>query len=117
MHNDKRFNLVHTRMDTVVGTFEHIDLAQAFLRDPLSADFHVIDRWTGVEIDRPVVRAARTGVLSPDELPFHTIDQLIMGSQKIMAIKLIRELTGLGLGESKAIADKRGSLDGTQRSW
>jgi hypothetical protein len=56
MHKDKRFNIIHTRMDTVVGTFEHIDLAQAFLRTPESKDFHVIDRWTGVEVDRPTER-------------------------------------------------------------
>jgi hypothetical protein len=107
MHNDMRFNVIHTRMDTVVGTLEHIDTALAFLRDPESKDFHIIDRWTGVEIDRPEVRASRIGTLNADELPFHTIDQLIMGGQKILSIKLIRELTGLGLGESKAIADRR----------
>jgi len=114
MHNDKRFNVIHTRMDTVVGTFDHIDLAQAFLRSPETKDFHVIDRWTGVEVDRPAESAARTGVLNPDELPFHTIDQMIMGSHKIMAIKLIRELTGLGLGEAKSIADRRQSIRGTR---
>ena len=114
MHNDMRFNIIHTRMDTVVGTLEHIDTVLAFLRDPETKDFHVIDRWTGVEVDRPTVRAARTGVLNPDELPFHTIDQMIMASQKIMAIKLIRELTGLGLGEAKAIADRRQEIRGSQ---
>lgn len=110
MHNDKRFNVIHTRMDTVVGTFEHIDLAQAFLRDPAARDFHVVDRWTGVEVDPPIIRRTR-GVLTTAELPYSSIDQLIRNGQKILAIKLIRELTGIGLADSKAIADRRGALD------
>jgi len=104
-----RFNIIHDRLDTVVGQTDHLDIAYSVLGDPLGgSQFIVVDTWTGVAVDRPVNQPAR-GILSPEQLPYNTIDQLIRGSQKIMAIKLIRELAQIGLGEAKQLADLRES--------
>ncbi len=49
--------------------------------------------------------AAALKALAPDQRK--EIDGLLRGRQKIAAIKLIRELTGLGLKEAKDAAEQR----------
>ena len=49
--------------------------------------------------------AAGTGADAEDEKSEFTVTLADAGSQKVAVIKAVKELTGLGLGESKAIVD------------
>lgn len=90
-----------------VALFQYADLAEAAAAHaPVPVELY--DTFTGKYIH--VVRAPQPGervILAESDLPFGSIDQLIRNGQKIMAIKIIRELTHLGLADSKRIADAR----------
>ena len=91
-----------------IAESEYADVAEAAaMHSPVPVG--VLDTFTGqmLQVQRPVPSA---GLLTEEQLPYSTIDQLIRGNQKIMSIKLIRELTGLGLGDSKQIADRRDAM-------
>jgi len=63
----------------------------------------------GVDPTAVAVAAAPAGAAAVDEGP-STFDVVLAsaGANKIAVIKIIKEITGLGLGESKAIADNGG---------
>ena len=64
----------------------------------------------GVDPSAVAVAAAPAGgAAAQDDTP-STVDVVLAsaGANKIAVIKLIKEITGLGLGESKAIADNGG---------
>ena len=63
----------------------------------------------GVDPTAVAVSAAPAGAAAVDEGP-STFDVVLAsaGANKIAVIKIIKEITGLGLGESKAIADNGG---------
>ena len=63
----------------------------------------------GVDPSAVAVAAAPAGETTQNEGP-STVDVVLAsaGANKIAVIKLIKEITGLGLGESKAIADNGG---------
>lgn len=49
--------------------------------------------------------AAEAGAAAEDEKSEYTVTLKDAGSQKVAVIKAVKELTGLGLGEAKAIVD------------
>jgi len=63
----------------------------------------------GVDPSAVAVAAAPAGDAAANEGP-STVDVVLAsaGANKIAVIKIIKEITGLGLGESKAIADNGG---------
>ena len=63
----------------------------------------------GVDPSAVAVAAPAAGAESANEGP-STVDVVLAsaGANKIAVIKLIKEITGLGLGDSKAIADNGG---------
>ncbi|MBB1553879.1 50S ribosomal protein L7/L12 [Candidatus Gracilibacteria bacterium] len=66
----------------------------------------------GVSAAAPVAVVAGGGAAGGDdeEKSSFTVMLTSAGAQKIAVIKVIRELTGLGLGEAKALADNGGEL-------
>lgn len=68
---------------------------------------HLEEEW-GVSAAAPAVAvAAPAGEAAPaaDEKTEFTVTLKDAGSQKVAVIKAVKEITGLGLGESKAIVD------------
>ena len=65
----------------------------------------------GVDPSAVAVAAAPAGDAAANEGP-STVDVVLAsaGANKIAVIKIIKEITGLGLGESKAIADNGGVI-------
>lgn len=65
----------------------------------------------GVSAAAPVAVVAGGAAAGDDEeKSSFTVMLTSAGAQKIAVIKVIRELTGLGLGEAKALADNGGEL-------
>lgn len=66
----------------------------------------------GVSAAAPVAVVAGSAAAGGDdeEKSSFTVMLTSAGAQKIAVIKVIRELTGLGLGEAKALADNGGEL-------
>jgi Ribosomal protein L7/L12 len=124
-----RFNIVHERSDTVVGEADQVEVAQSVLSGIYGEMFVVIDKWSGVALDRPAQNAVPgASILTEEQLPWGTIDLLSREGKKVLAIKLVRELTHLGLGEAKDVVDRRvveanrlaqeqARLDEERRNW
>mgnify|MGYP001689894789 CR=1 FL=1 len=66
----------------------------------------------GVSAAAPVAVVAGSAAAGGDdeEKSSFTVMLTSAGAQKIAVIKVIREITGLGLGEAKALADNGGEL-------
>ena len=54
--------------------------------------------------------AADAGAAAADEKTEFTVTLKDAGSQKVAVIKAVKELTGLGLGEAKALVDNKVAL-------
>ena len=69
---------------------------------------HLEEEW-GVSAAAPVAAAAAPaaegGAAAADEKTEFTVTLKEAGSQKVAVIKAVKEVTGLGLGESKALVD------------
>jgi len=69
---------------------------------------HLEDHW-GVSAAAPAVAmaapAADAGAAAEDEKTEFTVTLKEAGAQKVAVIKAVKELTGLGLGEAKALVD------------
>ena len=69
---------------------------------------HLENEW-GVSAAAPAVAAAAApageAAAAADEKSEFTVKLADAGSQKVAVIKAVKEITGLGLGESKAIVD------------
>jgi|SRR6478735_7769738 len=91
-----RYVITLANGQTVAQT-DHLDIAET-LREHTPFPVRVLDNWTNTVVTSPV---------ATDNLPWRTIDQFIREGKKIPAIKLVRELTSLSLGEAKGIVDKR----------
>jgi hypothetical protein len=90
-----RFQLIY--MGSLVAESEYRDLAEtAATNSPVPVTLR--DTWTGEDL--PVPPKVLTYVI-----PDRAITDLIDRNQKIMAIRLVREITGWGLAESKAYVD------------
>ena len=69
---------------------------------------HLEEEW-GVSAAAPAVAVAAApaegGAPAEEEKSEHTVNMTDAGSQKVAVIKAVKEITGLGLGESKALVD------------
>ena len=72
---------------------------------------HLEGEW-GVSAAAPVAVAAVAAEAAPaaDEKTEFTVTLKEAGSQKVAVIKAVKEITGLGLGEAKAIIDSAPSI-------
>lgn len=76
---------------------------------------HLENEW-GVSAAAPAVAVAApaasegTAPAASEEKSEYTIKLKDAGSQKVAAIKAVKEITGLGLGEAKAIIDSAPSI-------
>lgn len=97
---------IKTLDGTILAEAEHLDFGTALATN---APFDVALFDTFAQRSIPVTRRRWDAphLLTEEQLPWSSIDSLLMQSKKIYVIKLIRELTAFGLGEAKAIADRR----------
>ncbi|MBP9668119.1 50S ribosomal protein L7/L12 [Candidatus Saccharibacteria bacterium] len=69
---------------------------------------HLEEEW-GVSAAAPAVAVAAApaegGAPAEEEKSEYTVNMTDAGSQKVAVIKAVKEITGLGLGESKALVD------------
>lgn len=69
---------------------------------------HLEDEW-GVSAAAPAVAVAAApaegGAAAEEEKSEFTVNMTDAGSQKVAVIKAVKEITGLGLGEAKALVD------------
>ena len=64
----------------------------------------------GVDPSAVAVAAAPVAAAAAEEASSATVVLTACGDNKLAVIKLIKEVTGLGLGEAKAIADNGGNI-------
>ena len=64
----------------------------------------------GVDPSAVAVAAAPVAAAAAEEASSATVVLADCGANKLAVIKLIKEITGLGLGEAKAIADNGGNI-------
>jgi len=64
----------------------------------------------GVDPSAVAVAAAPVAAAAAEEASSATVVLADCGANKLAVIKLIKEVTGLGLGEAKAIADNGGNI-------
>ena len=64
----------------------------------------------GVSAAAPVIVADWGGAQEEEGPSKVNVVLVSAGSQKIAVIKVVKEITGLGLGESKALVDKGGNI-------
>lgn len=68
---------------------------------------HLEDEW-GVSAAAPaaaVAAAPAEGAAKEEEKSEYTVNLTEAGNQKVAVIKAVKEITGLGLGEAKALVD------------
>ncbi|EKE28136.1 MAG: 50S ribosomal protein L7/L12 [uncultured bacterium (gcode 4)] len=83
------------------------DLTILELADLVSA----MEEKFGVSAAAPVAAAGAAGAVEEaEEKSTYNVMLVSAGGQKIAVIKVIRELTGLGLAEAKALADNGGAV-------
>ena len=91
-----------TKDDFISGLKEMTILEVKELVDAMKEEF-------GVDPSAVAVAAAPAAGAAQEEGPSSvTVNLVNAGANKLAVIKLIKEITGLGLGESKAIADNGG---------
>ncbi|MDD2745180.1 MAG: 50S ribosomal protein L7/L12 [Candidatus Gracilibacteria bacterium] len=64
----------------------------------------------GVSAAAPVAAAGAAGAADVEEKTTVNVNLVSAGGSKIAVIKVIREITGLGLAEAKALADAGGAI-------
>ena len=72
------------------------------LKNVLKEEYGIEPAAAAVAVAGP---AADTGAAAADEKTEFTVTLKDMGSQKVAVIKAVKELTGLSLGEAKAIVE------------
>ena len=72
------------------------------LKNILKEEYGIVPAAAAVAVAGP---AADAGAAAADEKTEFTVTLKDAGSQKVAVIKAVKELTGLGLGEAKALVD------------
>lgn len=103
------------RGEDLVAETNHADLAITGAAS-VNAPLRVLDTWTGAELSYmvPAPRILSVTDDNPHGLPLDFLKYELVkyvtgvqtGSPKIPLIKLVRELTGMGLGEAKSVMDR-----------
>lgn len=94
--------------DEVVAEALYCDLAEAAVRNS-PVEVTLVDEWSGktLSVSTDAVQRVQATDENPYALPLSYIRfELMREGRKIPLIKLVRELTGLGLGEAKGIIDR-----------
>lgn len=97
-----------------MAKIENKDIIEALKEKTLLEIKELVDMMKeefGVDPSAVAVAAPAAGAEAASEGP-STVDVVLAsaGANKIAVIKLIKEITGLGLGDSKAIADNGGVI-------
>lgn len=88
-----------------------LDLVEGLTIVELADLVSAMEEKFGVSAAAPVaVVAGGAAADADDEKTSFDVVMTSAGSQKIAVIKVIREITGLGLGEAKALADNGGDI-------
>ena len=89
-----------------------VDLVEGLTIVELADLVSAMEEKFGVSAAAPVaaVGAAGAGAAVEDEKTTVDVNLTSAGGSKIAVIKIIRELTGLGLAEAKALADNGGAI-------
>lgn len=103
------------RGEDLVAETDHADLAITGAAS-VNAPLRVLDTWTGAELSYmvPAPRILSVTDDNPHGLPLYFLKYELVKyvngvqtrSPKIPLIKLVRELTGMGLGEAKSVMDR-----------
>jgi large subunit ribosomal protein L7/L12 len=88
-----------------------LELVEALTIVELADLVSAMEEKFGVSAAAPVaVMAAGAGAAADEEKTAFDVVMTSAGGQKIAVIKVIREITGLGLAEAKALADNGGNI-------
>jgi large subunit ribosomal protein L7/L12 len=88
-----------------------LELVEALTIVELADLVSAMEEKFGVSAAAPVaVMAAGAGAVADEEKTSFDVVMTSAGAQKIAVIKVIREITGLGLAEAKALADNGGDI-------
>lgn len=89
-----------------------MDLVEKLTIVELAELVEAMEEKFGVSAAAPVAVAGGGGEAGGGEEEGGTVDVVLTdcGANKIAVIKLVREITGLGLGEAKALAEGGGNL-------
>ena len=88
-----------------------VDLVEGLTIVELADLVSAMEEKFGVSAAAPVAVAAAVGAAGgDDEKTSFDVVMTSAGAQKIAVIKVIREITGLGLAEAKALADNGGDI-------
>jgi large subunit ribosomal protein L7/L12 len=87
-----------------------VDLVEGLTIVELADLVSAMEEKFGVSAAAPVAVAAAGGAAGEDEKTSFDVVMTSAGAQKIAVIKVIREITGLGLAEAKALADNGGDI-------
>lgn len=86
-----------------------VDLLDKMSALEISKFVQFLEEYWGVSAAAPAVAVAAApaegGAAAADEKTEFTVTLKDAGSQKVAVIKAVKELTGLGLGEAKALVD------------
>ena len=74
------------------------------LKNVLKDEYGIEPAAAAVAVAGPTA-AADAGAAAADEKSEYTVQLTDAGTQKVAVIKAVKEITGLGLGEAKAIVD------------
>ena len=75
------------------------------LKNVLKDEYGIEPAAAAVAVAGPAAGGADAGAAAADEKSEFTIQLKDAGAQKVAVIKAVKEITGLGLGEAKAIVD------------
>jgi large subunit ribosomal protein L7/L12 len=87
-----------------------MDLVEGLTIVELADLVSAMEEKFGVSAAAPVAMVAAGAVAADDEKTTVNVMLTSAGGAKIAVIKVIRELTGLGLAEAKALADNGGAI-------
>jgi large subunit ribosomal protein L7/L12 len=75
------------------------------LKNVLKDEYGIEPAAAAVAVAAGPAAAGEAGAAAADEKTEYTVQLKDAGSQKVAVIKAVKEITGLGLGEAKAIVD------------
>jgi large subunit ribosomal protein L7/L12 len=87
-----------------------MDLVETLTIVELADLVSAMEEKFGVSAAAPVAVAAAGAAAADEEKTSFDVVMTSAGGQKIAVIKVIREITGLGLAEAKALADNGGDV-------
>lgn len=87
-----------------------MDLVEALTIVELADLVSAMETKFGVSAAAPVAAAGAAGAAEEDEKTTVNVNLVSAGGSKIAVIKIIREITGLGLAEAKGLADAGGAI-------